>query len=124
MERREVMSIFYAVNAVMKIQHIKPSTVKVYRYLKKLHKNLEEAHFKSTLESFVKCGYFVMQGEANEESIFSVKALGDILEHYKQFTPQYNTRTEITELEQFLIPQKNAAIMKRIYHKLLTTLLS
>ena len=98
---REVMDIFYAVNAFRKIHHIKPSTAKVYQYLKKLDKNLEEAHFKSTLESFVKNGYFVVQGEAEEESIFSVKSFEDMLEHFKQCTPQENTRTEITELEQF-----------------------
>ena len=104
MALREVMDISYAVNAIRKIQHIKPSTAKVYQYLKKLDKNLEEAHFKSTLESFVKNGYFVVQGEAEEESIFSVKSFEDMLEHFKQCTPQENTRSEIRELEQFLIP--------------------
>ena len=64
-------------------------------------KIFEEAHFKSTLESFVKNGYFVVQGEAEEESIFSVKSFEDILEHFKKCTPQDNTRTEISELEQF-----------------------
>ena len=54
MALKEAMYIFYAVNAIRKIQHIKPQTVKVYQYLKRLDKNLEEAHFKSTLESFVK----------------------------------------------------------------------
>ena len=48
---REMMDIIYAVHATRKIQHIKPLTAKVYQYLKKLDKNLEEAHFKSTLES-------------------------------------------------------------------------
>ena len=48
---REMMDIIYAVNATRKIQHIKPLPAKVYQYLKKLDKNLEEAHFKSTLES-------------------------------------------------------------------------
>ena len=104
MALREVMDISYAVNAIRKIQHTKPSTAKVYKYLKKLDKNLEEAHFKSTLESFVKNGYFVVQGEAEEESIFSVKSFEDMLEHFKQCTPQENTRSEIRELEQFLIP--------------------
>ena len=42
-----------------------------------------------------------MQGEAEDESIFSVKSFEDILEHFKQCTPQDNTRTEITELVQF-----------------------
>ena len=69
--------------------------------MKKLDKNLEEAHFKSTLESFVKNGYFIVQGEAEEESIFSTKSFEDILENFKQCTPQDNTRHEITELEQF-----------------------
>ena len=90
------MDIFYAVNAIRKIQHIKPSTAKVYQYLKKLDKNLEEAHFKSTLESFVKNGYFVVQGEEEEESIFSVKSFEDMLEHFKQCT-QENTRTEAND---------------------------
>ena len=31
---------------------MKPSTAKVYQYMKKLDKNLEEAHFKSTSEGF------------------------------------------------------------------------
>ena len=69
MALREVTDIFYAVNAIRKIQYIKPSTAKVYHYLKKLDKNLEEAHFKSTLESFLKKKYFVEQEEAQEESI-------------------------------------------------------
>ena len=43
-----------------------------------------------------------MQGEAEEESVFSIKSFEDILEHFKQSTAQDNTRTEITELEQFL----------------------
>ena len=51
---------FHAINAIRKIQHIKSSPAKVYQYLKKLDKNLEDAHFKSTLESFVKNGYFVV----------------------------------------------------------------
>ena len=70
-------------------------------YLKKLDKNLEQAHFKSTLEISVKTGYFAVQGEAEEESIFSVKSFKDILEHLKQCTPQDNTNTDITELQQF-----------------------
>ena len=32
MALREVMNTFYAVNAVRKIQNIKPSTAKVYQY--------------------------------------------------------------------------------------------
>ena len=64
--------------------------------MKKLDKNLEEAHFKSTMESFVK--NFVVQGAAEEESFFSVKSFEDILEHFKQCIPQ-GTRTEITELD-------------------------
>ena len=84
MALREVMNIFYAVNAIRKIQYIKPSTTEVCQYLKKLDKNLEEAHFKSTLESFVKNGYFVVQGKAEEEPIFSVKSFEDILEHFKR----------------------------------------
>ena len=76
-------------------------TAKVYEYLKKLDKSFEEPHFKSTLESFVKNGYFEAQGEAEEESIFYVKSFEDMLEHFKQFAPEGNTRTEITELEQF-----------------------
>ena len=51
---------FHAINAIRKIQHVKSSPAKVYQYLKKLDKNLEDAHFKSTLESFVKNGYFVV----------------------------------------------------------------
>ena len=43
-----------------------------------------------------------MQGEAEEESVFSIKSFEDILEHFKQSTAQDNTRTEITGLEQFL----------------------
>ena len=70
MALREVLDLFYAVNAIRKTQHIKSSSsAKVYQYLKKLDKNLEEAHFE-TLESFVKNGYFAVQGEAEEESIF------------------------------------------------------
>ena len=69
MTLREVLDLFYAVNAIRKIQHIKSSSAKVYQYMKKLDKNLEEAHFE-TLESFVKNGYFAVQGEAEEESIF------------------------------------------------------
>ena len=69
--------------------------------MKKVDKNLEEAPFKSTLVNFAKNGYFVVQGEAEEKSIFSVKLFEDILEHFKQYTPQDNTSTEITELEQF-----------------------
>ena len=68
MALRQVMNIFYAVNAIRKIQYIKPLTVKIYQYLKKLDKNLEETHFKSTLESFVKNGYFVVQAEAEHGS--------------------------------------------------------
>ena len=92
---------FYVVNEITEIQHIKPSTVKVYHYLKKLDKNLERTHFKSTLESFVKNGYFVAQGEARKNQFFSAQSFEDILEHHKQCTPQDNTRTEITELDQF-----------------------
>ena len=100
MTLREVLDLFYAINAIRKIQHIKSSSAKVYQYMKKLDKNLEEAHFE-TLESFVKNGYFEVQGEAEEESIFSVKSFEDILEHFKQRAPQESTRTEITELQQF-----------------------
>ena len=66
MTLREVMNIFYAVNAFRKIQDIKPLTAKVYQYSKKLDKDFEEAHFKPILESFVKNGYFVVPGEAEE----------------------------------------------------------
>ena len=69
MALREVMDLFHAVNAIRKIQHIKSLSAKLYQYLKKFDKNLEEAHFE-TLESFVKNGYFAVQGEAEEESIF------------------------------------------------------
>ena len=75
------MDIFHAVNATGKIRQIKTTTVKVYQYLKKLDKNLEKAHFKSTLESFVKNCYFVLQGESEEESIFSIKLYEYTLEH-------------------------------------------
>ena len=54
MPLREVIDIFYAVNPIRKIQHKKPPTAKKHQYFKKLDKNLEEAHFKSTLEGFVK----------------------------------------------------------------------
>ena len=50
----EVMYIFYAVNGIRKTQCIKPSTAKVYQYLKKLDKNFEGAHFKSTLKFLLK----------------------------------------------------------------------
>ena len=93
----EVMDVFYAVNAIRKTQHIKPSRAKVYQYLKKLDKNLEEAHFRSTLKGVAKSGYFVVQGEAKEESLFSVNSFEDVLEHFKQCTPPENTRTEITD---------------------------
>ena len=76
-------------------------TTKIYQYLKKLDKSIEEGHFKSTLESFVKNRHFVVQGEAEEESVFSVILFEDILEHFKQCTPQDNTRTEITEFLMF-----------------------
>ena len=62
----------------------------MYQYLKRLDKNLEEAHFKSTLESFVKM--VILQCKEK------VKSFKDNLEHYKQCTPEDNTRTEITEL--------------------------
>ena len=69
--------------------------------MKNLKKGYEEVYFKYTLgpESFVKNGYFVVQWEAEEESIFSAKSLEDILEHFKECTPQDNTPTEIIELE-------------------------
>ena len=51
---------FHAINAIRKIQHIKSSPAKVYQYLMKLDKNLQDAHFKSTQESFVKNGYFLV----------------------------------------------------------------
>lgn len=53
---REVMDIFHTVNAIRKIQYIKPLTLKVHQYLQKLDKYLEEAHFKPTLK--IKNGYF------------------------------------------------------------------
>lgn len=55
MALREVMDIFHTVNAIRKIQYIKPLTLKVHQYLQKLDKYLE-AHFKPTLE--IKNGYF------------------------------------------------------------------
>ena len=66
---------FYAVNEITKIQHIKPSTVKVYHHLKKLDKNLERTHFQSTLESFAKNGYFVPQEEARKNQFFQLNHL-------------------------------------------------
>ena len=42
-----------------------------------------------------------MQEEAEEEPSFPVKSFEDILEQFKQCIPEDNTRTEITELEQF-----------------------
>ena len=69
--------------------------------LVKLEKSYEEVYFKYTPgpESFVKNGYFVVQWEAEEESIFSAKSLEDILEPFKECTPQDDTPTEIIELE-------------------------
>ena len=64
MTLREVMDILYAVNAIRKIQDVKPSAAKVCQYLKKIAKNLEEAHLKSSLEIFFKNIYFAVQGEA------------------------------------------------------------
>ena len=78
MALREVMDTFYVVNAFRKIQHIKPSTFKIYQYLKKLDKNLEEVHFTSTLQSFVKNGYFVVQEEAEVVLSFSGKPHDDV----------------------------------------------
>ena len=69
--------------------------------LVKLEKSYEEVYFKYTPgpESFVKNGYFVVQWEAEEESIFSAKSLEDILEPFKECTPKDDTPTEIIELE-------------------------
>ena len=45
-------------------------------------------HFKSTLRGFAKNCYFVGQGEAEEESIFSVKSFEDIQK--LQYLSDYN----------------------------------
>ena len=78
---REMMDIIYAVNATRKIQHIKPLPAKVYQYLKKLDKNLEEAHFKSTLERFVKNGYFVVQRKAEKKSFRTFQTMYSSRQH-------------------------------------------
>ena len=69
---------------------MKPSTVKVYQYMKKLDKNLEEAHFKSTSESF--------------------KIFQNILNNVLLKT----TRTEITELEEFFDSVEKCTHSKKI----------
>ena len=78
---REMMDIIYAVNATRKIQHIKPLPAKVYQYLKKLDKNLEEAHFKSTLERFVKNDYFVVQRKAEKKSFRTFQTMYSSRQH-------------------------------------------
>ena len=96
MALREVMYIFYAVNAIRKIQNIKPPIVKVYQYLKRLDKNLEKSL--NLLWKVLLKWLFCSARKSRGRISFSVKSFKDNLEHYKQCTPEDNTRTEIKEL--------------------------
>ena len=108
MLKQHILDIFYAITAIRKVQHIKPSSEKIYQYLHKINKDAEKSLIISTIENLVRNGYLKVEGEGENESIFILKSFEDffnlLIEYSKNHTNDKNSSVsnEITELENFI----------------------
>ena len=77
MLKQHILDIFYAITAIRKVQHIKPSSEKIYKYLHKINKDAEKSLIISTIENLVRNGYLKVEGKGQNESIFILKSFED-----------------------------------------------
>ena len=81
MLKQHILDIFYAITAIRKVQHIKPSCEKIYQYLHKINKDAEKSLIISTIENLVRNGYLKVEGEGENESIFILKSFEDFFNY-------------------------------------------
>ena len=109
MLNQNILDIFYAITAIRKVQHIKPSSEKIYKYLHKINKDAEKSLIISTIENLVRNGYLKVEREGENESIFILKSFEDffnylLIGYSKNHTNDKNSSVsnEFTELENFI----------------------
>ena len=80
MLKQELLDIFYAITAIRKIQHIKPSTEKIYQYLYKINKNVDKNLVVQNIEVMIRKGYLKIEGDDEQESIFILKSFDEFID--------------------------------------------
>ena len=104
MLKQELLDIFYAITAIRKIQHIKPSTEKIYQYLYKINKNVDKNLVVQNIEVMIRKGYLKIEGDDEQESIFILKSFDEFIDLSKTVTSTDKISDEIAELENYIDP--------------------
>ena len=105
MLQQQILDIFYAITAIRKVQHIKPSSEKIFQYLCKINKDVDKNQVLLTIENLVRNGYLKIEGEDEHESIFILKSFEDFFNFLLKSSKINNNRTvsdEIIDLEHFM----------------------
>ena len=104
MLKQELLDIFYAITAIRKIQHIKPSTEKICQYLYKINKNVDKNLLVQNIEVMIRKGYLKIEGDDEQESIFILKSFDEFIDLSKIVTSTDKISDEIAELENYIDP--------------------
>ena len=104
MLKQELLDIFYAITAIRKIQHIKPSTEKIYQYLYKINENVDKNLLVQNIEVMIRKGYLKIEGDDEQESIFILKSFDEFIDLSKTVTSTDKIYDEIAELENYIDP--------------------
>ena len=67
MLKQELLGIFYAITAIRKFQHIKPSTETIYQCLYKINKNVDKNLLVQNIEVMIRKGFLKIEGDDEQE---------------------------------------------------------
>jgi len=78
-----INNIKEAIHNLCKIKHVRPTTEKIYHYLKKENNNLEMADFKRDFDYLVDSDQIEIKGDGESESV-------GITKHYDKYNSSFN----------------------------------
>ena len=68
-----ILDIYYAISTIRKAQHSKLSKKKIFNYLKKLNKDVNDDYFMINLENLIDKKHVEVQEHGEQESLFLIK---------------------------------------------------
>ena len=78
-----INNIKEAIHNLRKIKHVRPTTEKIYHYLKKENNDLEMEDFKKDFDYLVDSDQIEIKGDGESESVFITK-------HYDKYNSSFN----------------------------------
>ena len=94
-KKKNVFDIYYAINVLRKVQHIKPTKEKVYSYLKKIDKDIDFTICMFNIEMLERRKFISVQGETEQESLFINKSFSEFCNIYNNDEHQGKLRHEM-----------------------------